>query len=209
MTRSPMSVLLITVLAPIEQSRPIRTPAPITAFAPTAVPLPISTSGPITAPGSMATPSSVRALVSTCAPAKSPGLDKDDGRKACGNNSRATITNARYGSRVINTETWFGSSLASAAVVRHAPACVVAAAAAKFLLSRNARSRGPARSSGAIFMMRSVRADRVAICAPVTLAISSSVRPADCRKNVDSLILPESDPSLLPGVAKVRTWCRH
>ena len=56
--------------------------APITVFAPITLPLPISARGPITAPGSMATPSSIRALASTCAPAKSPGADNEDASKA-------------------------------------------------------------------------------------------------------------------------------
>ncbi len=101
MTRSPISALVMIVPAPIEQSRPIRTSAPITAFAPIMVPLPISARGPTTAPGSIVTPSSIRALGSTCAPVKSPGPDSEDGRSACGNNSRATVTKARYGSRTV------------------------------------------------------------------------------------------------------------
>src|SRR5512136_1776733 len=185
----------MVVPAAIEQSRPIFTSAPITVFAPITLPLPISTHGPITAPGSMATPSSIRALASTWAPAKSPGSDSEDGRNACGNNLRAAITKARYGSRTVSTATRAGSSLASAAVVRQAPACVVAAADAKLLLSKNVRSQGAARSSGAILTMRRAFGGFDANVAPVKVAISSRERPGERRKKSGSLILLESDPS--------------
>ena len=94
MTRSPISASVITAPAPIEQSRPMRTSVPITAVAPMTVPPPISARGPITAPGSTVTPLSSRALGCTCAPAMLPASASEDGRSACGNNSRATATKA-------------------------------------------------------------------------------------------------------------------
>ena len=86
-----------------------------------------------------------------------------------------------------------GSSFASAAVVRQAPACVVAAADTKFLLSKNVRSQGAARSSGAIFTMRRAFGGFDANVAPVKAAISSRVRPGECRKKSGSLILLKPD----------------
>src|SRR5262252_8370938 len=87
-----------------------------------------------------------------------------------------------------------GSSFASAAVVIHAPACVAAAAEMKFLLSKKVRSDGAARSSGAILTMRRECGAGRTMLAPVKAAISSSVRPRDCRKNSGSLILLKSGP---------------
>ncbi len=46
MTRSPMVEWVMVLLAPIEQSRPMRTAGPITAPAPITVPAPISARGP-------------------------------------------------------------------------------------------------------------------------------------------------------------------
>src|SRR6185437_14037287 len=65
------------------------------------------------------------------------------------------------------------------------------AADEKLRLSKNVRSPGPARSSGAILLMRVglVMADgRVA---PVRTTTSSSVSPGDFRRKIGSLILVE------------------
>ena len=59
MTRSPIRALLITVLAPIEQSRPIRTSGADHRICSNDRSAADFNRGPITAPGSMATPSSM------------------------------------------------------------------------------------------------------------------------------------------------------
>src|SRR5215831_13108670 len=194
MTRSPSKALSIVVPAPIEQSRPMRTPVPITAFAPITLPLPISTPGPTTAPGSTVTPSSIRARASTWASEKSAGLHSEAGRNACGNNLRAAVTKARYGSRTVSTATRDGNSLARTSVVRQAPACVAAAAGDRFLFSKKARSQGAARSSGPILTMRRECGAGCTSVAPVTAASSSSVRPDECRRKTGSFILKEPGP---------------
>ena len=90
-----------------------------------------------------------------------------------------TITKARYGSRTVSTETRLGSSLASVSVVRHAPACVVAAADYKIsTLEKCKVARASPIKRRNIDDAARIRGDREAIVAPVTLAISSSVRPA-------------------------------
>src|SRR5665647_120340 len=83
-----------------------------------------------------------------------------------------------------------GSSLASAAVVRQAPAWVAAAAAINFLLSKKLRSHGAARSSGATLTIRRACAGAAGSVAPAKVAISSKARPLLCRRNTGSLIPP-------------------
>src|SRR5262249_42279169 len=94
----------------------------------------------------------------------------------------------------VNAATRKGSSFASAAVVRHAPACVAPAANLKFLLSKKVRSEGAARSSGAILTIKRECGAGDTSSAPAKAAISPSVRPRDCRKKRGSLILLKSCP---------------
>jgi hypothetical protein len=95
-TRSPIKLLVMEALAPIAQSRPMRTPGPITAPALMTVPVPISARGPMTTPGSTVTPLSRRAVGCTIAPVAMPlASNKDDGRTASGKSLRVTSTKAR------------------------------------------------------------------------------------------------------------------
>src|SRR3974390_1541152 len=88
----------------------------------------------------------------------------------------------------MSTATRCGKCSASTAVVRQAPACVVAAESAKALLSKKVMACGEARSSGAKSTIR--RASIGAGCGvpPVKAAISVSVRPYACRENNGSLM---------------------
>src|SRR3974390_1873683 len=88
----------------------------------------------------------------------------------------------------MSTATRCGKCSASTAVVRQAPACVVAAESAKALLSKKVMACGEARSSGARSTMRRVSIGAGGGVTPVKAAISASVRPCACRKNTGSLM---------------------
>src|SRR6185369_4099318 len=80
-----------------------------------------------------------------------------------------------------------GAWLSNRSVIRHAPAWADVRTSAYLAVSRNARSDEHARSSGATLVMRSSRRAPVRSSAPVSLAISPTVRPTGCLKNNGSV----------------------
>src|SRR5215468_819062 len=88
------------------------------------------------------------------------------------------------------TLTRSGSTSRNRAVVRQAPATVIAAFSAYFALSRKARSLGLARSSGAIAPMRRSRSAPALGSPPVSVAISLSESPAPRLKKKGALMPP-------------------
>src|SRR5262245_28029881 len=119
-----------------------------------------------------------------------PASNSEVGRRASGNSARATSTRARYGSRTFRTLTRAGSAPANRAVVRQIPAAVVAASATYFGLSRNERSLGQARSSGAIPLMRRSRSAPSRASPPTRAAISRSESPLLRLKKKGALMPP-------------------
>src|SRR6185369_3594672 len=119
-----------------------------------------------------------------------PASNSEVGRRASGNSARATSTRARYGSRTCRTQTRDGSAPANRGVVKQMPAAVVAASSTYFGLSRNERSSGPARSSGAIPLMRRSRS-APSRASPLTRdAISRSESPPLRLKKKGALMPP-------------------
>src|SRR3954463_14833434 len=80
-----------------------------------------------------------------------------------------------------------GAWLSKRSVMRQAPAWVDARTLAYLAVSRNARSEEPARLRGATLVMRSSRRAPVRSLAPVSVAISPTVRPTGCLKKTGSV----------------------
>src|SRR5690349_2456520 len=98
------------------------------------------------------------------------------------------MTKARYGSRARSRLTAIGAWASKRLLVRTAPALVVASAFANFAVSTNVRSPGPARSIGAILVIRCDSAVPSRGTAPVNDAISARV--SDFALPVDIIRLP-------------------
>ena len=177
-TWSPMSACTIEAPGPIEHSRPICTSGPITALAQITLPAPIAARGPITAPGSTVTPLSMRA-------------EGGRWRRALPRSPRTARTGAAHRERACAPPSRKRGRARPCAARRCRPARalrnarwssrrrpgVAVSASASLGVSRKARSRGLARSSGAILVMtRSSRAPARG-SAPVSVAISPTVRP--------------------------------
>src|SRR5262249_22953161 len=106
------------------------------------------------------------------------------------------------GARATSTVTWGGTRSAKRGCASRMPARVAASWGTSLVLSMKARSRGPARSTGATLSMRRSRAAPARGSAPMRTAVSPPVTPAGRLKKWGSVTLGRSggtrDPAIMP-----------